>query len=129
MTFAEDHPGEKLRTSEARLVLERMQAQHDPEVGISWPMISDHIAEVLKARAFRYYFLSRPPFIGTHPSGETNRQVWQPVELIPDTERPAHGWVEYSEPLGHYDVWRFELYPADEDELKRYNDWREAEVR
>ena len=79
--------------------------------------------------AFRYYFLNRPPFIGTHPSGETSRKVWQPVEMIPGTERHAHGWVEYPHALESYDIWRFELYPADEDELKRYNEWREEEGR
>jgi hypothetical protein len=76
-----------------------------------------------------YYFLLRPPFIGTHPAGEVSREVWQPVQNIPGTERHAHGWVKYPAPLDFDQVWKYDLYPANEDGLNRYWDWREENNR
>lgn len=73
----------------------------------------------------RYYMLNRPPDIGTHPKGETAREVWLPRKDIPDTERPAYGWIEYETELEPYEIWRYEMYPADEYELSRYNVERE----
>lgn len=73
----------------------------------------------------RYYLLNRPPDIGTHPAGETAREVWAPSREIPGSARCAHGWVEYPEPLPFDEVWRYELLPADEDEVDRYYDWRD----
>lgn len=72
----------------------------------------------------RYYFINRPPSIGTHPQGETGRKAFAYRETIPGTERLSHGWVEYPQPLDFEQVWRYELYPADEAEADRYYDWR-----
>ena len=81
---------------------------------------------LVSLNSHRYYFLNRPPSIGTHPAGEVGRKCFQYREDIPGIERLAHGWVEYPEALGFDMVWRYELYPADEEELARYNAWRET---
>ena len=77
----------------------------------------------------RYYYLNRPPGIECQPSRFTNREHWSPKRTIPGTEWPAHGWVEYPNPLGPYEIWRWELWPADGAELKAYSDWREENNR
>jgi hypothetical protein len=73
----------------------------------------------------RYYFLNRPPSIGTHPPGEGGRKVFDFMQEIPGTERYAHGWVEYSEPLDFALVWKYELFPGDPQEMETYWDWRD----
>lgn len=75
----------------------------------------------------RYYYLSRPPAIGCQPAGFTDREAWMPVQDIPGTEWPAFGWVEYAKPLDFIQVWKYDLRPADADELARYQEWREEE--
>jgi hypothetical protein len=78
-------------------------------------------------QATRYYFLNRPPAIGTHPAGEVARECWLPRRDIPGTERPAYGWVDYPEPLDFEQVWRYELFPADPAEVDAYWDWRDEQ--
>lgn len=78
----------------------------------------------VKIEGHRYYFISRPPDIGTHPAGEVRREVWYPAKDIPNTERHGWGWVEYAEPLEFEQVWKYELFPADDEELDAYYDWR-----
>ena len=72
----------------------------------------------------KYYFINRPPSIGTHPAGESEREVWQPVRKTP-SGRWAHGWVEYPERLDFAEIWNYELWPADHHEFNEYRDWRD----
>lgn len=72
----------------------------------------------------RYYFLYRPPAIGTHPIGETGRETWMPRRQVPEVPRqPAFGWVEYPDPLPLEDVISYELLPQDEEERARLTLW------
>jgi len=78
--------------------------------------------------SYRYYLINRPPFIGTHPTGSNAREVWAPVRRIPeqpaDCERTAHGWVEYDYQLFETDIYRYELYPASQEERSNSSTWR-----
>ena len=73
----------------------------------------------------KYYFLNRPPSIGTHPNGAVATEVWMPRQDIPGTERPAFGWAEYPDPLQFEQVWQYELFPDDEAEQDLYWEWRD----
>lgn len=81
----------------------------------------------------RYYFLNRPPSIGTHPAGETARESWVPrqdaqlEDEVGEYTRPVWGWVEYPQALTFEQVWKYDLIPAGKDELIRYNQWRDEE--
>lgn len=77
-----------------------------------------------KTVTYRYYLISRPPFIGTHPAGNIAVESWDTRQDIPGTLRPAWGWVEYDQPLDFENVWNYELYPGDEKEADAYYDWR-----
>ena len=78
----------------------------------------------------RYYFLNRPPSIGTHPTeNETGRKVWMPRKEIPGLQRPALGWTEQSEKIPFYDIWRFELLPHALGERVKYEQWRQDNSR
>jgi len=79
---------------------------------------------------YTYFFINRPPFIGTHPDGSIASEVWQPkqsVAGIPD--RTFHGSVTYTEPLLPERIWKFELHPADKQEYLDYFEWREDNNR
>ena len=74
----------------------------------------------------RYYFINRPPFIGTHPKGAVALESWQPKQSVPEIpDWTFHGWVEYDFRLPYSMIWEYELYPADETELVLYNEWRD----
>lgn len=77
---------------------------------------------------FKYYFLNRPPDIGTYPirPGLIETVVWWPRQLIPGTQRYAHGCVTYEQPLTWDDVWRYDLFP-EQHLADEYFDWREEE--
>ena len=82
----------------------------------------------------RYYFLLRPPFIGTHPKdGWQDGEVWSPKQPIPPQHQieggawTAHGWAEYDRQLTFDEVWNYDLHPADEQERNAYIEWREEE--
>ena len=73
---------------------------------------------------FTYYFINRPPFIGTHPKENLAMQkAWSPTKQV--GERHFHGWATYTETLSFEQIWKYELYPADPDELRAYNEWRD----
>jgi hypothetical protein len=75
----------------------------------------------------KYYFINRPPFIGTHPKGEISREVWQPKQSAPDINEDwtFHGFVEYEEPLSNEDIWEYQLMPAKHSERDTYWQWRD----
>jgi len=74
----------------------------------------------------RYYMLSRPPSIGTHPKGTIASAVWMPRQEIPGTQRVALGWIEYAQPLPMYDIWHYSLFCADVKERAMYVFWNKC---
>lgn len=81
--------------------------------------------KVVREQNFRYFLVLRPPWIGTHPDGSVAMEQWQPVRKIKEGERwHAHGWVEYEKPLDFEKIWKYDLRPEDEYELKAYEAWR-----
>lgn len=86
---------------------------------------NDLVWTIVEGEPHRYYFLNRPPSIGTHPTGEINRELWYPVQDIPGTERHAWGWVEYPEALEYEQVWKYELFPHGDAAIDAYFDWRD----
>ena len=71
-----------------------------------------------------YYLLNRPD---VQPSGYTAKEVWSPTKRVLGSGRWAHGWAEYAELLPFELVWKFDLFPADPEELERYWAWRDEE--
>jgi hypothetical protein len=77
---------------------------------------------------YRYYSTLRPPGTFAVPDGVILREIWGRVRTVHGTSIRAHGWVEYPEPLDFEKVWRFDLLPADEEELKVYSEWSRREM-
>jgi hypothetical protein len=65
----------------------------------------------------RYYYLHRPPSIGTQPEGFINHESWLPAKTTPHG-RTAFGWVEYDRPLTPEEISGYELF-EDEVELPK----------
>ena len=74
----------------------------------------------------RYYLINRPD---VQPSDFTNQAVWCPTKSIPGTQRYAHGWAEYEQPLAFETIWKFDLLPANANELDNYWNWRDENER
>lgn len=76
---------------------------------------------------YTYYFINRPPFVGTHPASDLVSQVAYPFRMevagIPD--RLFHGSASYSKRLSFDQIWKYELYPDDKAEYELYCQWRE----
>jgi len=70
----------------------------------------------------RYYLINRPD---VQPSGFIDKEIWYPSKTIPGTQRWAHGWAEYAQPLSFEMIWKFDLFPASEDIVNAYWDWRD----
>lgn len=68
-------------------------------------------------KLYRYYYLHRPPSIGTQPEGFINHESWLPAKTTPHG-RTAFGWVEYDRPLTPEETSRYELF-EDEVELPK----------
>jgi len=77
----------------------------------------------------RYYMLNRPPGFATIPDGWIEYDVWMPSRTIPGSTWNALGWVEFTAPLAPEQVWKWELYCADDDERLAYQEWREENSR
>lgn len=82
------------------------------------------------AKTNRYYLINRPDVYPESPAPAAS-ESWLPardVELedeIGPYTRPVYGYVEYDEPLDFYGgVWKYDLLPADREELISYNQWR-----
>lgn len=73
----------------------------------------------------KYYAINRPPFPGCYPAAAAESVVYSQQVQIPASERWAHGYVVSAEPLPFEEIWRFDLYPADEAEVEAYFDWRD----
>lgn len=71
----------------------------------------------------KYYYLSRPPSIGTQPAGFVEQETWYPKEFSDNFPRGAFGWVKYDEPLTFYQAWKYDLMPADEPHSTLFNFW------
>lgn len=88
--------------------------------------LQSQITEMGRPKLHRYYFINRPPFVGTHPAGAVAQQAWDPVMFAPDVEgRKFHGYADYAQPIGFEQIWKYELYPQNLTELMFYNAWRE----
>uniref|UniRef100_A0A6M3XIG7 Defence against restriction A C-terminal domain-containing protein n=1 Tax=viral metagenome TaxID=1070528 RepID=A0A6M3XIG7_9ZZZZ len=68
-------------------------------------------------KLYRYYYLHRPPGIGTQPKGFINHESWLPARTTPHG-RTAFGWVEYDRPLTPEEISGYELF-EDEVELPK----------
>lgn len=68
-------------------------------------------------KLYRYYYLHRPPSIGTQPEGFINHESWLPAKTTPHG-RTAFGWVEYDRSLTPEETSRYELF-EDEVELPK----------
>lgn len=76
----------------------------------------------------RYYYLNRPPGIGCQKDGFVDRECWMPARVI-NVGRNALGWVDYPFRLDFEDIWKWELWPDDTDELESYCEWRNVQMR
>lgn len=76
----------------------------------------------------RYYLRSRPPMIGTHPAGATEKEAWYPSRPIPGEATGFYvwGWVEYDSPLSLEQIWQYELLPGNPVEQAEYAFYREG---
>lgn len=73
-----------------------------------------------------YYFINRPPFVGTHPAGALKIEAWEPRrEAAGIVGWIFWGYAIYDFQLDPQLIWKYELYPADTEELQAYRDWRE----
>ena len=80
-----------------------------------------------KMKSYKYFYLSRPPCVGTEPDGWTEREGWTPTRLI--DLRPAHGFVTYSQKLDPGAIWKYSLRPDDVKEQAEMKFWGEPDVR
>ena len=78
---------------------------------------------------YRYYALLRPPGYAAVPNGWCLKKYWTPQQQVSGDAFYAHGWVEYPQPLTFDSAWRFDLFPADEDEREKYREWYEENRR
>lgn len=78
-------------------------------------------------KQYVYYFINRPPFIGTHPRENLVSQLAFPIPatVVGFGERRFHGLASYSSKLTFEQIWQYELYPENVEELFLYNEWRE----
>lgn len=78
----------------------------------------------------RYWFLLRPPFIGTHPAGFTEYAQIYPREerVMTGGERvDTFGTVDYPAQLEKEQVWKYDLLPDDPAERALYRMWHECD--
>jgi hypothetical protein len=73
----------------------------------------------------KYFYLSRPPCIGTEPDGWVEREAWSPARA--EGFRQVHGFVVYSKRLDFESTWRYDLLPEDLKEQAEIVFWREPE--
>ena len=73
----------------------------------------------------RYYFLNRPPGLFCQPDGSIRREAFIPKREYAPGERAVWGFTDYSQPLTSEQIWKYELWPADEGELFAYLNWRD----
>lgn len=78
----------------------------------------------------RYWFLLRPPFVGTHPQGSIEQRAVYPSEnckLGGGEMQVTHGWVVYPWALDREQVWKYDLLPDDPAERALYRMWLECD--
>jgi hypothetical protein len=75
--------------------------------------------------SYKYFYLSRPPCIGTEPDGWTEREAWSPAR--PQGFRQVHGFVVYPSRLDFETIWRYDLLPESLEEQAEMVFWREPE--
>ena len=81
----------------------------------------------MTTKLYRYYFIKRPPFIGTHPDGAISQESWEPSHAIgyKTNGRRFHGFAVYNHALTFEEIWKYELYPSCETEGIAYYEWRQ----
>ncbi len=72
-----------------------------------------------------YYYLNRPPSIGTQPPGFTNLETWYPKQHPPEFVRGAWGIATYPDQLPFQLVYKFDLFPVNRAEALCFQAWRE----
>ncbi len=75
--------------------------------------------------ANKYYYLSRPPSIGTQPPGFTGQETWCPKQHPPEFIRGAWGVATYPDQLPFQLVYKFDLFPVNRAEALCFQAWRE----